>query len=163
MAAIKNQDAYNRLKGQLRIDPLTLDDQLSDLPMLCQDVGEFLAEISADLDYETKRADDLAASLNLQFRDEHEIRKEKVTEALIKNEVSNAPDMVKLQNVVLQLKYEKSLWSNLFDSWRAKTSALKYYCQMTVAGYITPNAAYSNVRQEIQEASGVTPRRRAQL
>ncbi len=150
---------YNRLKKTVRIDPLLIDEQLSDLPMLCQEAGEFMAEASADLDHAEQKYKQLIAETQLIVRDQ--MKGDKTTEKAIEAEVMNSPDIIKAMSGILQLRYEKQLWSNLFDSLRTKTSAMKYYCQMTVAGYITPNAAYKQQAADIRVPSDtMVPRKR---
>jgi hypothetical protein len=163
MAKMKNEEQYNALRKDLRIDSLILDEQLCSLAMRCQEAGEFLAEVSADLDYAERKLRDLTVQVNLETREAYVAKDLKFTEGLINNEVQNNPGVVKMSSDLLQLKYEKSLWSNLFDSWRTKTSAMKYYCQMVTAGYVTPNTAYNQSRSDVQKATAAIPRARAKL
>ena len=159
MPDMKNQKDYDRLRAQLKINPLLLDEQLSDLPMLCMEAGEFMAEVGADVDYAQKKLNDLVTETQLTTREKKAAAGEKVTEKLIEAEVESDPVVMKARSGLLQLNYEKDLWNNLFRAFQTKTSAIKYYCEMVKAGYITPNTAYKDVRAGVQELS--KPKREA--
>jgi hypothetical protein len=157
-------ETYERLRSKLTLDPLDLDQELIELPMLIMEAAELTANRVTDRD-RAKNELDVAMA---QAADH--LRRTPVTdgkggtkvrsEAQIETEI---PLYDNVQSAVTKLedaKLELALWQALCDSLRAKRDSLKLFADLTISGYLSPNTALSERKTEIRTGSSYQPRRR---
>lgn len=144
-----SEKQYEGLKGRLKIDGMRLDDELIQQPVLLQTVIELAADALQIRDA-AKHALDLAeADAAWRIRsipDENgKLPAENKVTALIPldREVKAATQELD------ECKHDLAYWQGLVDSFKEKGSSLKRIAELTIAGYLAPNAAYAERREEI--------------
>lgn len=156
-------DVYQRLKSKLVFDPLEIDQELIELPMIIMDAAEETAErlsardraknaldlASAEASDELRRTDILDAKGNPKIRSEAQI----LTEVPLNKNVQGC--LIELENA----KYDLALWHSLIDALKAKRDAMKVYADLTISGYLSPSSALNNRRADIRNAGSGTRRR----
>jgi hypothetical protein len=153
---------YEQLQKKLVLDPMELDQELIELPMLIMEANEQCAHcLSArdraknDLDLAmAEAADDLRSQTVSDGKGGFKVR----SEAQITTEIALYKSVQEAQRVVESAKLDLALWQALCDSFRTKRDSLKIFSDLTISGYLSPNAALTQRRTEIRNAE--PPRRR---
>ncbi len=148
-------EVYERLKTKLVLDPLELDQELIELPMLIMECAEYTSEKLAQRD-RCKNALDLAMAeasdgLRTELTIDVKGNNKQRSEAQISSEVFLDEGV---QRSLTDLEQ-----SALMDSLKAKRDSLKIFSELTISGYLSPNVALDNRRAEIRAASSGVRRR----
>ena len=156
-------EVYERLKTKLELDPLELDQELIELPMLIMECAEYTSEKLAQRD-RCKNALDLAMAeasdgLRTELTIDVKGNNKQRSEAQISSEVFLDEGVQRSLTDLEQSKYELALWQALMDSLKAKRDSLKIFSELTISGYLSPNVALDNRRAEIRAASSGVRRR----
>lgn len=156
--------SYQRLRKKLTLDPLELDQELIELPMLVMEAAEEAAEALSKRD-RAKNGLDIAMAVAADH-----LRREPIldakggvktrSEAQIATEVALYESVQNAQEDVEDTKLNLALWQALVNALQTKRDSLKKYSDLTLAGFLSPNAALDQRRTDIRAASEATPRRR---
>ncbi len=141
---------YNRLRAALQIDLLRLGEEIVEFPMQLQEAGELCAgAVAASIRAENalkeitaKAADGLRGML---------VNDKAPSEASINSRLPRHKAVMAAKAEQEAAMLDQALWVALVSSMRAKQSALKQASEMTVAGYLAPNAAYNTRKKEMHE------------
>jgi hypothetical protein len=144
-------EAYVRLRESLRVDLMRLGEDLVELPMLIMEAGEYCSiaisrqdQAANDLKERTaEAADKLRQSLTAEGTGKA-ASETRVTAALPKHKL-----VIAATRELEAAKLDRQLWAALVDAARAKQSALTKACDMTMAGYLAPSAAYNDRKKEL--------------
>jgi len=155
-------DDFEGLKRRLTIDPMELDQELIQLPMLTMEVMEITtdkllerdqAKVALDLAM-AEAADDLRGKLITDGKGNAKVR----SEAQIDTEVAMYGTVQAAQERLEQAKHSLAMWQALADAVRTKRDSLKIYADLTISGYLSPNYAYDQRKVEIRNASNARRR-----
>jgi len=166
--SLRKEQVYNRLRARLAINPLALDDELIQMPQLVIDIGEQVAEClyirdaaKNDLDILTSEA---AAKLrNITIPTENakgDIIEKTRSEAQITSELPMQKTIKAATLALEDAKYDVSMWQMLMDAARTKGMSLHKVADLTLDGYLTPDAHYASQRAKLTEKRNlrVTPK-----
>lgn len=151
---------YIRLRSSLAIDPLALNEELVEFPMLlmdcCEIAGECLRERDrCDMAYKTALA--LAAA---ELREEPLQNGKARSEAAVSSEAPLQEGPQEAMAALEQAKANLSYWNALVDAMKAKQSSLRRMCDLHVSGYMSSASAVEDARREMAEARRAKARRR---
>lgn len=156
---LHNEAIYNRLKARLGINPLALDDELMGMPQLVIDVGEQLADCLSARDIAANELKVAAAEAAARLRNIPVVSEnakgdtvEKTrSEAQIDSELPMQKPVKQATLVLEDAKYDVAMWQTLMDAARTKSMSLHKVAELTLAGYMTPDAAYHTQRAKLTE------------
>jgi len=140
------QKTYESLRAALRIDMLRLDEELIEHPARLQDVIEIAAD-ALQLRDEAKSSLDLCiadAAQTLRLTSE-----EKLSEIRIASLVQLDTKVIEATREYEDAKHDLAYWQGLVDSTKEKGGALRRIAELTIAGYLAPNAAYTKQKEEL--------------
>lgn len=145
-------NAFDRLKEQLPINSMALDTELMELPSLVEEIGEESAKAIADMDaakitYDlelAKASDFLRTNMISDAKGQPKLR----SEAQIQSEVILVPTVTAALQSYEKAKYNVARWRALQDAYRAKRETLMKICDLTISGYLTPNAVTNRHRTD---------------
>jgi hypothetical protein len=141
-------DDYNALCARLGLDLEDLDNELMKMPPLVQEAAELAAIAMNDENACHLALDIIKAEVGLQLRQEQE----KITEAAIERLLPLSVEVQEARSNYNHAKTYAGLCGDLVRSLRTKSSLLQKACEMTVAGFITPSAAYERRRAAMNAA-----------
>jgi hypothetical protein len=157
-------ETYERLRTKLVFDPMCLDEELIELPMLIMDASELAAEKLAEHDRKKNAHDVTTAEASDDLRSEMisdaKGNDKKRSEAQITSEVFLHISVQESLAALEVAKYELALAQALVNSMRAKKDSLKTFAELTISGYLSPNSVLTDRRSEMRTASNNVVRRR---
>lgn len=137
---------YKALRSRLRIDALKLDEELIEHPMHLQTVVEYAADALQIRDATKSALDITIADAARRLRSETE---EKLSDVKVASLLLLETDVKQASQELEDAKHDLAYWQGLADSYREKGSAMKRIAELTIAGYLAPNAAYTAQREEM--------------
>lgn len=138
---------YDELKTKLFTDPMRLDEELVQHPMLLMEAIEFTTISMRVRDAAKNDLDTVTAEATVRLRQPERDGK-MPSEAKISSLVPLDPFLAAARDEYEEAKADCALWSGLVDAFRQKGSSLKHYAELTVAGFLAPNTVR---RQEMAE------------
>lgn len=162
MATFFRQRDYDRLRAALKIELSRIGEELVEYPQhlteCCELLGEALQE-REQREYLLKEAVILAAA---KIRADYEERQtRKPAEEAIKSEAALSKEAEQARVLLEDARSSVAFWSALVEGMRAKGSSLKRLAELTVSGFLAPNASYDTMRDEMAAARReAMPRRR---
>lgn len=143
---------YARLKLQLETDVMRIDEELTHMPSLVQEVGEILAEAQSNRDMlahelEVAKAQAAAVLRSQPINDQGKQKSEAQISSELQLERPVRDAVVELENANLSL----AMWKSLMEGARTKSKSLSTFSDLVVSGYITPSATTDRRRMEIQQ------------
>lgn len=141
-----NERAYKHLKSELQIDQLRLDQDLIEHPARLMTVTEYAADALQlrDTAKHTLDITDADAAQRIRNSAEDKISEAKIAALLPLDEhVQNARQSLDEAN------HDVGLWQGLVRAYQEKGSAMKRIAELTIAGFLAPNAAYSARKEEL--------------
>jgi hypothetical protein len=143
-----NEGTYKRLRMRLKIDALRLTEEMIEMPSLFQEAAECTADAIAIRDGAKRDADITAARIAIEVGKEME----KPTQAKVDAAVSIHIAVTEANELLDDAKRDAAYWMALTDSMRERSSLLRRIAEMTVSGYLSPNAAYEERKAEMTAA-----------
>lgn len=143
-----NEKEYNQLRRRLLPDPNRLTEELIEQPSLMQSAAEGAADAIQIRDAAKNGLATITAGAAEHIRRTIE---EKLSEAKLASMVALDPDVIAAQEEHEEAKHSAMYWSSLLDSYNDRGSSLRRIADMTVAGYLTPNASYEKTREAMAE------------
>ena len=147
------EEKYMRAKDRLRIDMMDLETEFIEHPSRLQDVVETACDLM-------QVRDTCAQMLKLETASAAERLRVPGEDGKLPSE-AKLNSLAPLDNKVIEAttdlaecEHDLRVWQGLADSYRAKGSSLKHISELTVAGWLAPNA---NRRQELQAARDASP------
>lgn len=138
-------DEYARLRAAVIINPLDLDNEWTNLPMLVMEAGEFCAIAIKRRDAAKGELADASNASAAKLRSVL-VDGKKRSEAQIESEKMLAPAVVDAQLRFEQRKSDVDRWAALVEALRVKQSSLKHISELIVAGYLTRDSFAKNHR-----------------
>lgn len=142
---IKERD-YQYLRKGLNIDSMRLDQELIEHPMRMMMVTEHASDALQLRDAAKHALDIITADAAQRLRNSGE---EKLSEARITS-------LLPLDELVQQAtteyettKHELAHWQGMVEAYREKGGSMKRIAELTIAGFLAPNAAYSKQKEEL--------------
>lgn len=152
---ISNEEAYNRLRGRLALNPMALDEELQEMPQLVQEAAEMCANATLMRDNCKNRLDFELARVGARLRevpvsDDGKAPKAR-TEGAIAEQRLQDDGVQEILSELEDCKYDLALWSGIFDGLKEKSNSLKHIAQLTISGFLTPAEVYRNRREAMAE------------
>lgn len=151
---------YLRLRARVDIDRIELDRELVETPMLLLEAIEFCstAEHLRDL-----KKGDLATKISIAAAELREVpyNGKPRSESQITSEVPSVIEVVEAREILADAELTLNLWRGLVDALRQKSHNLKTTSDLTIAGYLSPNAGIQSRREELNEVREIKRRGRA--
>jgi hypothetical protein len=143
---MNNKRAYQDLRKGLTIDSMRLDQELIEHPMRVMMVTEHASD-ALQLRDAAKHALDITtadAAQRLRNSSEEKLSETRITSLLPLDElVQQATTEYELS------KHELAYWQGMVEAYREKGSSMKRIAELTIAGFLAPNAAYSKQKEEL--------------
>jgi len=143
-------ERYIWLKAKVKIDLLSIDEELEEIPTLIQETGECvsiameLRELAKE-DLEVARA--IAATrLRLVPKADGKSR----SEAQIESEIPADKGYQDQLGTVSIARLDAALWQTLMEAFRSKSSVIRTTADLITAGYLTSDYIMSKRRAEIR-------------
>jgi hypothetical protein len=149
---IFNEPLYLQLRARLQTDMLRLSEELIEQPPLMQSAIEAASDCIQIRDACKNTLTYATASATARL-------------SLVTDENGKFPSVDKLKNIVQldaeviaateeleEAKHSAAYWQGLVDSFGEKGSSLRRVAELTTSGYLTPNAAYTERREEMSRA-----------
>jgi hypothetical protein len=140
---------YAEVKRQLTIDPMALDDELMRYPMVLQEATEAAADAGMVRDAAKHEYDVAEADAAYRIRSIVDDAGKSPSEARVTTLVPLDAQVRLARQTLDECNHDLGYWRGLVDALREKGGALKKIAELTMAGYLAPNAAYVNRREEI--------------
>lgn len=147
------EQAYAVFRSRLTIDMMRLDEDLINHPMLMQQAGEIAADA---LQIRDACNHDLAVvtakeAQNLRVADEDG---KTPSEARINSQVILSRRVKAARTALEDAQHDLDYWQIMVNAIREKGNSMKRIAELTIAGYLAPNAAYSERRSELRKGPG---------
>lgn len=139
---------YNRLSKLTRLEPMNLEEELVSLPQYIQEVNEHVAAALFRRDALKNNLDREIAKVGRRIRSESE---KKPSDATIAAEALLDPEVIAVSDELEVARFDATNWTGLANAFGVKASMAKRYSELTVAGFLAPNAAYQQRRDEINQ------------
>lgn len=127
--------SIEELRSCLKIDQNNLDTEISQQPVLYDQVSESAAMSRSRLDHAKDSIETIEAEISVQIRSDAEKEDEKLTESGIKVMIIGDKDRKKAVATYLGLKHETELWDKLENSFRNRGYMLRELSSLFIAGY----------------------------
>lgn len=130
-----DEDAYDRLQGELRIDRDALDEESVRQPNSFFHASEGHAYALSRRDKSKQSLEVTVAELDRDVRDAMVTEGEKVTEALVKAQIIREQDYHRAHGIYLDACLEADRWEALRNAYRQRADALRGLIQLYQSGY----------------------------
>lgn len=140
------ESEYQRLSKMTRLEPMNLEEELISLPQYVQEVNDHVAAALFRRDMLKHEHERQTAKSARSIRENAE---KKPSDATIAMEVLLDPEVQRLQEELEVARFDATLWTGLANAFTTKSSMAKRYSELTVAGFLAPNAAYKERRDEL--------------
>ena len=140
---------YMLLRARLRFDPMRLNEELIEHPMVLQEACEACVEAIKQRDQLNNYLSFVEAEVSEQLRPAPDGKWR--SETMVKSMLPNQP---KIMDATVRLEDAKALagrWTALVESLRAKGSSLKRMAELITVGYMTSNSVYEERKADIQQ------------
>lgn len=126
-----------QLKGMLRVDKHSLDDELEAQAQIAYSIAESASQATASLAALKEELDEVDAELQVELRD----GAGKKTVGEIAAEITLDRNHQKAFHDYQAAKRECELWNGMVEAWRARGFSLKTLADLHTAGYFAVNSA----------------------
>lgn len=143
---------YVWLKQRLKIDLLSIDEEIIEMPGLIQQAGELTAtaiEIRETAENELKHT---IAHTAEYLRTTPTPKGKSRSETQIQSEVGLSDDVKAKQNSLGEARLDASLWMALTESLRRKDSGIRVVADLLNSGFLTASSVLDKRRKEIRNA-----------
>lgn len=144
---------YEAAKSRLRIDMMDLETEFIEHPARMQTVIECAADMMQVRDAASMTVKQVTAIVAERLRVPDKDGK-LPSETKIASQAPLDGDVIQAIEQLAEAERDLRYWQGLSESYRAKGSSLKHISELTVAGWLAPNA---NRKQELQAARAASP------
>lgn len=145
------QSQFDGYRARLEIDGLRIDDELCRHPMLVQDAAEGAARFMQIRDEAKIELDRAKARAARRLRDECDNDGKRLPQAQIEHEIVLDEDVQDAQGALSDAQLDYDLWKGLVDAARTKSTNMKTFGELTVAGYLAPSTIYDKRKEAINQ------------
>lgn len=143
------RERYLWLRQKTRLDLLALDEELSEIATLVQEAGEKTASANDMLSAAKDNLDGVEAQVAASLRVPPIAGKAR-SETQITSEIPLDKRVTEAQATLAAAKFDASLWTNLTDALRLKSSSMRAAADLVQAGYLTTDYILSKRRGEMR-------------
>lgn len=139
------EKVFNTLRACLAIDPNALDEHFVRQPQLLGDAIDNLC-------YAEAARDDVKMHLTITIAAEgRKLREgtERISDTAIVRELAMEPTVIEYKMALAKCENDLARWAGLVDAIKDKTKALQKLSDLTISGYLVPDAAYRRDRTEM--------------
>ena len=159
-----NELSYQAAKRLLKIDPLNLNNEIAEHPVILQEIGEKVVKLRSEKDTLELKIETTEATIAQEIRAGGEGKK--LTEATVKEMVLADPRRHALMEDYLQVCEEYNLWNALYGAFQSRGYMLRDLAQLstnvvtapdnwTPANYLENRASMSRTRRPVTQKEGV--------
>lgn len=145
-------EQYQFLRNQLGLDLLSLDDEVTRIPVLLQEAAEITA-IAVEIREQAKEdLDRVCAEIGNYLRipdDKGKMR----SETQIGSMLAAEKDYIKATEELRQARLDAALWQALTEGLRVKSSAIKTAVDLIVSGWITSDSIVAKRRKDMRQVT----------
>lgn len=134
---------YARLRARLVSNPLKLTDELIEQPALMQDAVEAASDAIQIRDAAKNSLSLEEARARDRFRASVDDNGKAFSDTRITSMIPLDPAVIQATEELEEAKHSAAYWQGLVDSFGDRGSSLRRVAELTVSGYLTPNAAYA--------------------
>ncbi len=159
-----NELSYQAAKRLLKIDPLNLNNEIAEHPVVLQEIGEKVVKLRSEKDTLELKIETTEATIAQEIRAEGEGKK--LTEATVKEMVLADPRRHALMEDYLQICEDYNIWNALYGAFQSRGYMLRDLAQLstnmltapdnwTPANYLENRASMSRTRRPVTQKEGV--------
>ena len=159
-----NELSYQAAKRLLKIDPLNLNNEIAEHPVVLQEIGEKVVKLRSEKDTLELKIETTEATIAQEIRAGGEGKK--LTEATVKEMVLADPRRHALMEDYLQICEDYNLWNALYGAFQSRGYMLRDLAQLstnmltapdnwTPANYLENRASMSRTRRPVTQKEGV--------
>ena len=159
-----NELSYQAAKRLLKIDPLNLNNEIAEHPVVLQEIGEKVVKLRSEKDTLELKIETTEATIAQEIRAGGEGKK--LTEATVKEMVLADPRRHALMEDYLQICEDYNLWNALYGAFQSRGYMLRDLAQLstnmltapdnwTPANYLENRASMSRTRRPVTKKEGV--------
>ena len=159
-----NELSYQAAKRLLKIDPLNLNNEIAEHPVVLQEIGEKVMKLRSEKDTLELKLETTEATIAQEIRNVG--GEKKLTEAAIKEMVLADPRRHALMEDYLQICEDYNIWNALYGAFQSRGYMLRDLAQLstnvvtapdnwTPANYLENRASMSRTRRPISQKEGV--------
>ena len=160
----RNELSYRAAKRLLKIDPLNLNNEIAEHPVILQEIGEKVVKLRSEKDTLELKIETTEATIAQEIRAGGEGKK--LTEATVKEMVLADPRRHALMEDYLQICEDYNLWNALYGAFQSRGYMLRDLAQLstnvvtapdnwTPANYLENRASMSRTRRPVTQKEGV--------
>lgn len=160
----RNELSYRAAKRLLKIDPLNLNNEIAEHPVILQEIGEKVVKLRSEKDTLELKIETAEATIAQEIRAGGEGKK--LTEATVKEMVLADPRRHALMEDYLQICEDYNLWNALYGAFQSRGYMLRDLAQLstnvvtapdnwTPANYLENRASMSRTRRPVTQKEGV--------
>ena len=150
--SIFNEDVYNRLRARLSANLLQLSEELVEQPSLMQEAAEGAADAIQIRDAAKNTLSSVTSEAASRLRLLTDDNGKFFSETKINSLVLSDSKVMQAVEELEEAKHSASYWTSLVESFSDRGSSLRRIADLTVSGYLTPNASYApDVREKLTE------------
>lgn len=160
----RNELSYRAAKRLLKIDPLNLNNEIAEHPVVLQEIGEKVVKLRSEKDTLELKIETTEATIAQEIRAGGEGKK--LTEATVKEMILADPRRHALMEDYLQICEDYNLWNALYGAFQSRGYMLRDLAQLstnvvtapdnwTPANYLENRASMSRTRRPVTQKEGV--------
>ncbi len=139
--------SIEELRGLLKINQNDLDTEISQQPVIYDQVSQASAITRSLLDQVKSNIDNIEADVSLEIRVTADREEEKLTEGAIKALIHTDKERRKAVAQMLTLKFQADEWDKLENSFRARGYMLRELASLFIAGYYQESTSQGTKRR----------------
>ena len=160
----RNELSYRAAKRLLKIDPLNLNNEIAEHPVILQEIGEKVVKLRSEKDTLELKIETTEATIAQEIRTVGEGKKP--TDSSVKEQVLADPSRHDLMEDYLQVCEDYNLWNALYGAFQSRGYMLRDLAQLstnvvtapdnwTPANYLENRASMSRTRRPVTQKEGV--------
>lgn len=159
-----NELSYKAAKNLLKIDPLNLNNEIAEHPVVLQEIGEKVVKLRSEKDTLELKIETTEATIAQEIRTGGEGKKP--TDAAVKEQILADPRRHALMEDYLQVCEDYNLWNALYGAFQSRGYMLRDLAQLstnmltapdnwTPSNYLENRASMSRTRRPVTQKEGV--------
>jgi hypothetical protein len=144
-------DKYTWLKQYTPIDLLTIDEQITQMPVLIQECGECTSQAIEIREMAKSDLERIGAIVSNQLRSQLDGKGNPPSEQKIGSKLPAEAEYIEALASLSEARLDAGLWTSLMEALRVKSSSLKVSADLMVSGYITQSSILARRRSDLRE------------
>lgn len=146
-------DKYRWLKARVKLDLLSVDEELSELPVIIQEACECTAMANEIRESTKDEFEITCAQIADDLRSKPDEKGKFPSETAVGSQIPLSPLYKEGAASLSEARLDASLWASVTEALRTKSSALRVSADLITAGYLTTNYLMEKRRDEIRRVA----------